>query len=135
MTDESRRMLKRFNRVRLFLDRSFHADEYARVLHVRLNADLAGDDAAFQPRILQLSRQHGVDFVRDFFAHALMTMIRGTHLRFLREASQIISTAWLIKMEPRIPSASSKTFWSTSFTCFSSLEIVTTPTTDLCQAS
>src|SRR6266568_323028 len=34
-----------------------------------------------------------------------------------------------------MPSASSKTFCSTSLTCFSSFEMVTTPTTDLCHVS
>src|SRR6266404_7423965 len=47
----------------------------------------------------------------------------------------MISTAWLIKKEPRMRSASSKTFCSTSLTCFSSFESVTIPTTDRCHAS
>src|SRR5712664_516003 len=46
----------------------------------------------------------------------------------------MISTAWLIKKEPRMRSASSKTFCSTSWTCFSSLESVTIPTTERCHA-
>src|SRR6266436_6266718 len=47
----------------------------------------------------------------------------------------MISMAWLIKKEPRMRSASSKTFCSTSLTCFSSFESVTIPTTDRCHAS
>src|SRR5215469_17486799 len=79
--DKSRGMFQRFNRRGLFLARSIHADEDARMLHVWLDAHLACDHAAFEPRIFQLASQHSVDFVSDFFTHAFVTMVGCTHRR------------------------------------------------------
>jgi hypothetical protein len=44
-----------------------------------LHAHFTDHHHAFEPWIFQLSGQHGVDFVRDFFAHAFVTVIGWTH--------------------------------------------------------
>src|SRR5467141_5129319 len=72
-------MFERLDRVGLLLVRPLDADEYPRVLHVRLDAHLAGDHAYFQPRIFQLPRKHGVDFVGDLLAYAFVPVIGWTH--------------------------------------------------------
>src|ERR1700733_13344 len=76
----TRSVIERLDRVGLFLARAADIDVDARMLHIRLHADLADDHRPLQPRIFQLPGQHGVDFVRDLLAHAFMTVIRGwTH--------------------------------------------------------
>src|SRR5882762_6987503 len=79
--DEPRRMIERLDGVSLLLVGPLHADEHARMLHVRLDAYFAGDHAHFQPRVFQLPRQHGVDFVRDLLAYAFVSVIGWTHWR------------------------------------------------------
>src|SRR6266852_3136268 len=81
--DVSRSMFERLDGVGLLLVGSLHVDENARVLHVRLDAYFAGDHAAFQPRIFQFTREHGVDFVSDLLAHAFVSVIGRTHFLFL----------------------------------------------------
>ena len=58
-----------------------YVDEDASVLHVRLHAHFADYHRALEPRILQLSRKHGVDFVGDLLTHTFMTVIGWTQLR------------------------------------------------------
>src|SRR2546425_8579329 len=58
--DESRSMLERLDRVGSLLLASLHADENARVFHIRLDAHFAGDHVSFQPRILQRSEERRV---------------------------------------------------------------------------
>src|SRR5580692_2316838 len=79
--DESRSMFQRLDRIALLFGGPLHVDEHACVLHVRLHAHFADHYHAFEPRILQLTREHGVYFVSDLFAHAFMTVIGWTHLR------------------------------------------------------
>src|SRR5579859_1075480 len=129
------RMFERFDGAIPFLGiAGTHNDKYARVLHVRLNANFAHADVAFEARIFQLAGKHGVNFVGDLLADSFVTMTRGAHFD-LTSLGQTISMAWLISMEPRISSASSNAFCNTSRTCFSSVESVTTPTTERCQTS
>jgi hypothetical protein len=40
------------------------------MLHVRLNADFADANVAFEARVFQLADEHGVEFVGDFLADA-----------------------------------------------------------------
>src|ERR1700733_13968614 len=143
--NKSCRMLQRLDCVALFLVRPFHADKHACMFHIRLYANLAHDDAAFEPRILQLSRQHGVDLVRDLLAHTFMSMIRRGHFssrghsnranRCLVPPAQTISNLCPIRNDPSISSALSNTFCNISRTCFSSFDSVTTPITDRCHTS
>src|SRR3984885_1627250 len=141
----SHRVFERPDRIALLFVRAFYVDIHARMLHVRLHAHFAHDDAAFEPRILQLSRQHGVDLVRDLLAHTFMSMIRRGHFssrghsnranRCLVPPAQTISNLCPIKNDPKISSALSNTFCNISRTCFSSFDNVTTPITDRCQTS
>jgi|SRR5579859_2677785 len=78
---ESGSVLERLDGVGLFFSGSLHVDEDARVLHVRLDTDFADYDHALEPRVLQLTREHGVDFVGDFLAHTFVTVIGWTHFR------------------------------------------------------
>src|SRR5580693_1638195 len=143
--NKSCRMLQRLDCVALFLVRPFHADKHARMFHIRLYANLAHDNAAFEPRILQLARQHGVDLVRDLLAHPFVSMVCSAHLgpqrpqrsceSLRRAAAQTISNLSPIKNDPKISSALSKTFCNISRTCFSSFDNVTTPITDRCHTS
>src|SRR6266849_35331 len=79
--DESRGMLQRLYGVRLFFVRAAYVDKYARVLHVRLYAHFADHHHAFKPRVFQLARKHGVDFMGDLLSHSLVAVIGWTHLR------------------------------------------------------
>ncbi len=74
-------MFEGFDRVRLLFACALHVDKHAGMLHVRLNADFAGDHHAFQPRVLQLPSEHGVDFVCDLFSHAFVAVIGWPHER------------------------------------------------------
>src|SRR6185369_9936042 len=60
--------------------RATSVNEHACMLHIRLDAHFADHHHAFQSWILELAREHSVDFVRDLFAHAFVTMIGRTHL-------------------------------------------------------
>ncbi len=88
--NEARRMLQRLDGVRLFFAAAQHADEHARVPHVRLHAHFADHHRAFQPRVLQLPGQHGIDFVRNFLAHTFMTVICRTHRKPLNHFHDVI---------------------------------------------
>src|SRR6266478_3139423 len=79
--DESRGMLQGFYGVPLFSVRAAHVDKYPRVLHVRLYAHFADHNHAFKPRVFQLARKYGVDFMGDLLSHSLVAVIGWTHLR------------------------------------------------------
>jgi hypothetical protein len=49
------------------------------MLHVLLHANLVGDNHALETRVFELSDEHGVDFVGDFFADTFVTVIDGGH--------------------------------------------------------
>src|SRR6185437_9779968 len=126
--DVSRGVFQRLDRVRLLFVRATSVNEHARMLHIRLDAHFADHHHAFQSWILELAREHSVDFVRDLFAHAFVTMIGRTHLHPLIRKHLLqrhnlpgytISNFCPIRNEPRMRSASSSTFCSDSCTCFS----------------
>ena len=77
-------VFQRLDRVGLLFVRSPSVNEHARMLHIRLDAHFADHHHAFQSWIFELAREHGVDFVRDLFAHAFVTMIGRTHLHPLK---------------------------------------------------
>jgi len=74
-------MFKSLDRVGLLFAGALHVDKHARVLHVWLNADFASHHHAFQSRVFQFAREHGVDFVRDLLAYAFVAVIGWTHGR------------------------------------------------------
>src|ERR1700722_8100259 len=94
----SRRMFERSDGVALLFVGALHTHKHARMLHIRLYAYFAHYHAAFEPRIFQLSRQHGVDLVRDLLAHALMSMIRGGHFSSQRPRRVQISRRASLKL-------------------------------------
>ena len=84
MANKAGSVLESLDGVGLFLG-VFGADahEDAGVLHVRLYADFADADIAFEARVLEFADKHGVDFVGDFLAHAFVTMRIGTHMEVI----------------------------------------------------
>jgi hypothetical protein len=79
VTDEAGCVFESLDGASLLCFGTASADEDSRVAAIGRNADLVDNDGDFKAWVFKFAGEHGVDFVGDFFADSLVTMVSGCH--------------------------------------------------------
>ena len=79
VTNESCGMVESVDGAFFFFFRTSYGDKYLCVTHIWSDTHFADDNGTLETRVFEFAGEHGVDFVRYFFADSFVTMIGIGH--------------------------------------------------------